>query len=137
MYQAVNTLFMSLLRKQLASGLNHLTLFHDQEVRPEPGQPGEPIGGPATVGKASIRSIVNLYNTALHLVKRPKRRNNLSDPLEYERVVHTAGHGIWQAKLRVNDQKLEMPEITMQYDPANVWTVLDSIINKRNPSANA
>lgn len=136
-YQAVNTLFMSLLRRQQASGLNHLTLFHDQEVRPEPGQPGDPIGGPATVGKASIRTIINWYNTALHLVKRTKRRVDLTKPVEYERVVHTTGHGIWQAKLRVNDKSREVPEILMDYDPASVWTTLNTIINAKDAPAHA
>lgn len=129
-FLATNTLIMSLLRKQLASGLNHITLFHEQEVRPEPGQPGEPIGGPATVGKASIRSIVNWYNTVLHIVRRPKKRTQPLAPLEYERVVHTAGHGIWQAKLRTADLTNPVPEIAMDADPANVWTKLYNLNNQ-------
>lgn len=124
-FLATQTLIMALLRKQQQSGMNHLTLFHDQEVRPDAGQPGEPIGGPATVGKASVRSIVNWYNTVLHLVKRQKKRTDLTKPIEYERVVHTAGHGIWQAKLRT--PKPFNPEIIMEFDPANVWRTLEAM----------
>jgi hypothetical protein len=131
-FLATNTLVMSLLRKQLASNMNHITLFHEQEARPEPGQPGDPIGGPATVGKASIRSIVNWYNTVLHIVRRAKKRTQPLAPLEYERIVHTAGHGIWQAKLRTSDLTNPVPEIAMNADPVNVWTTLHELNAKEN-----
>ena len=123
-FLATNTLIMTLLRKQQASRLNHLTLFHEQEVRPEPGSPGEPVGGPATVGKASVRSIVNWYNTVLHVVKQQKKRTNPTQPIEYEHVVYTSGHGIWQAKLRVPTPTNPIPCIPMGTDPSNVWREL-------------
>lgn len=123
-FLATNTLTMSLLRKQQASGMNHITLFHEQEIRPEPGQPGEPIGGPATVGKANVRSIVNWYNTVLHIVNRPKKRATPTAALEYERVVYTTNHGIWQAKLRTSDLLNPTPEIVLNPDPANLWQTL-------------
>ena len=131
-FLAVGTLMMSLLKKQLASGLNHISLFHDQEVRPEPGQPGEPYGGPATVGKASIRSIVNWYNTVLHLVKQPKKRTSPTQPIEHEHVVYTSGHGIWQAKLRVPTPVNHIPCITMGTDPANVWQTIHQVEMESN-----
>lgn len=129
-YLATQTLLMTLLRKQQASGMHHISLFHDQEVRPEPGQPGVPIGGPATVGKASIRSIVNWYNTVLHIVKRQRRRTDLTKPIEYERVVYTTGHDIWQAKLRTPTPSNMIPEIIALEDPANVWQTIDKTINQ-------
>jgi hypothetical protein len=125
-YGAAQTLLMSLLSLQKSSGLNHLTLFHEREDRPEPGAAGEPIGGPDTVGKASIRMIVNWYNTVLHLTRRQKKRADLRLPLEYERVVHTTGHGIWQAKLRTHDLTNPIPEILMNPDPINIWQTLDT-----------
>lgn len=129
-YQATNNIVNYLLRAQHQSRYNHLTLFHDQEVRPEPGQPGEPIGGPATVGKASIRSIINWYNTALHVVKRQKKRTDITKPVEYERVVHTAGHGIWQAKLKSGEKNNPVPEIIMEPDPVNVWKTINNVLKK-------
>lgn len=130
-FLAVQTLLLSLLRFQQQSGMNHLTLFHETEIRPEPGQPGEPIGGPDTVGKANVRLIVNWYNTLLHLSRRQKRRTDLSKPVEYERVCHTTGHGIWQAKLRTPDLTNQIPEIIMESDPANVWRTLDATIHAK------
>jgi len=126
-YLATGTLIGALLRRQQATGLNHITLFHEQEVRPDAGQPGEPIGGPSTVGKASVRTTVNWYNTVLHAVRRPKKRTDLTKPVEYERVVYTDGHGIWQAKLRTHHPTNPAPEIVMDSDPANVWLRLRAI----------
>lgn len=127
-FLATQTLLLSLLRRQQQSRLNHLTLFHEIEIRPEAGQPGEPIGGPDTVGKASVRLIVNWYNTVLHLTRRQKKRTDLRQPIEYERVVHTTGHGIWQAKLRTPDPTNRIPEILMEPDPASVWQTLEKTI---------
>jgi hypothetical protein len=126
-YLATGTLIQALLHRQQASGLNHITLFHEQEVRPDAGAPGEPVGGPSTVGKASVRTTVNWYNTVLHAVRRPRKRTDLTKPVEYERVVYTDGHGIWQAKLRTHHPVNPAPEITMESDPANVWAKLRTI----------
>lgn len=130
-YGAVQTLTMSLLRMQQQSGMNHICLFHDQEVRPDAGQPGEPIGGPATVGKAGVRGIVNWYNTVLHIVRRPRKRTDMTKPQEMERVVYTTGHGIWQAKLRTPNLVNPISEILMEPDPANVWKVLSTLMESK------
>lgn len=134
-YLATGVLMSTLLRRQLASGMNHLTLFHEQEVRPDAGKPGEPIGGPMTVGKASVRTVVNWYNTFFHMVEEPKKRTDLTKPLEYQRVVRTARHGIWQAKLRSPELENKLPEIVAEPDPINVWRVLDKTLNLRKDNA--
>lgn len=129
-FLGVETLLFSLLRSQLASGMNHITLFHEREDRPEPGTPGEPVGGPATVGKASIRKISAWYNTVLRIEVKPKKRTDLKQPLEYERILHTAPHGIWQAGLRTPHLVNPIPMIPLETDPVNGWQKLAETLRK-------
>lgn len=125
------TLAFSLLNKMKQSGLNHVCVFHEQEVRPDAGKPGEPIGGPSTVGKAAVRKLVNWYNTVLHMTQEQKRRQDLSKPVEYERIMYTAGHGLWQAKLRTADLTNPIPRIIVDKDPVNAWRLIDSTIHAK------
>lgn len=128
-YNAANTLTMGLLRFMQTSNMNCLTLYHEQEVRPEPGTPGEPYGGPATVGKALVRTIGNLDMTVLRLgVRRPKGTPLGTKP-EMERVVYTDANGIWASKLRTPHLKNPCPEIVMEPDPVNVWYKLKEVLN--------
>jgi hypothetical protein len=123
-YGGVETLLFNLFRIQKASGLNYINIFHEREDRPEPGTPGETVGGPATVGKASIRKIAGWHNTVLRLALRPVRRTDLSKPPEYERILHTAPHGIWSCGLRTPHLVNPIAEIKVNADPVNVWQVM-------------
>lgn len=127
-YLAVNTLTMGLLRFMQGSGLNCLSLYHEAEVRPEPGQAGEPYGGPATVGKALIRTIGNLDMTVLRIGMRRPRGAGLGK-FEMERVVYTDTNGIWQSKLRSQHLKNPIPEVVMEPDPTNVWKKLKEVLS--------
>ena len=123
-FLGMETLTFNLFRIQKASGLNCINIFHEREDRPEPGTPGEPVGGPATVGKAMIRKIAGWHNTALRLEVRPRRRTDLSKPLEYDRILHTDNHGIWQCGLRTPHPTNPIPELVVGADPAETWRII-------------
>lgn len=130
-FLGTETLLFDLLRTQVSSGMNHISLYHEREDRPEAGQPGKPVGGPATVGRASIRKIAAWYNSVLRLAVRQKRRTDLSKPVEYERVLYTAPHDIWLCGLRTPHLKNPIPEIIVQDDPANVWSTLRTTLSPK------
>lgn len=130
-FLGTETLLFDLLRTQISSGMNHISLYHEREDRPEPGTQGKPVGGPATVGKASIRKIAAWYNTVLRLAVRQKRRTDLSKPVEYERVLYTAPHDIWLCGLRTPHLKNPISEIAVDDDPVNVWQKLHETLNPK------
>lgn len=127
-FLGMETLTFNLFRLQKASGLNYINIFHEREDRPEPGSPGETVGGPATVGRASIQKIAGWHNTVLRLAMRPMRRTDLSKPLEYQRILHTAPHGIWQCGLRTPHLTNPIPEIVVDSDPVNVWQTISKTL---------
>lgn len=120
-FLAVGTLMDGLLRAQKNGPFNHIVSCHEQEVRPEEGKPGETIGGPATVGKANVRSIVNWYNTVLRVWQKPAPRKDLNSPVTMQRFVSTTTTGIWQAKFRSPQLSNPIPTILVNEDPVNVW----------------
>lgn len=120
-FLAVGTLMDGLMRAQKSGPFNHIVLCHEQEVRPEDGKPGEVIGGPATVGKANVRSIVNWYNTVLRVWQKPEPRKDLSQAPRMQRFVSTTTAGIWQAKFRAPQLANPIPTILVNEDPVNVW----------------
>jgi hypothetical protein len=125
-FGATITMLMSLLRKQVQSGMNHITIFHELEQRPEPGKPGDVIGGPGSVGKASIRTVVNWYNSVWRLTQEAKRRTDLTRPQEYQRVLHTTTKGYWQGKLRHSTPTNPIPELVLDPDPISTWQKLEA-----------
>lgn len=124
-YLAAGQLLDNLVRVQVSGPFHHVVVCHEQEVRPEEGKPGETIGGPATVGRAAVRQLVNIYNTVIRLHQRPKQRKSLQERLTMERVAATATHGIWQAKFRCPQPANPIPEIMVEPDPVNVWRTID------------
>lgn len=124
-FLAAGGLLDNLIRAQVSGPFNHIIVCHEQEVRPEPGKPGDVYGGPATIGKAAVRQLVNSYNTVIRFYLRPKPRKSPQDRLEMERVAATATHGIWQAKLRTPHPTNPIPEISIETDPVSFWTALD------------
>jgi hypothetical protein len=125
-FLAVGTLMDGLMRAQKNGPFNHIILCHEQEVRPEDGKPGEVIGGPATVGKANVRSLVNWYNTVFRIWQKPEPRKDLSTAPRMQRFVSTTTSGIWQAKFRSHHGTNPIPTIPVDDDPVNVWLALHS-----------
>lgn len=123
-YMAAGRLLDELMRTQQAAPYHSIVACHEQEVHPDEGRRGESIGGPAGVGRAAVRLMVNYYNTVLRVHQRPKPRTQIGAKLEMERVVSTTTQGIWQAKFRVPAPINPIPEILVDPDPINVWQKL-------------
>lgn len=128
-FLAIEALLFQLLSLMRGSNVNHLAIFHELEIRPEPGTPGEPYGGPAFVGKAMTRKIGNWYTQSLRFSTRQRRRANLQEAPKQEWVVHTEDRGIWKSKFRLPQPENPCPEIVLNPDPANLWQTLESYLN--------
>ena len=124
-FLAAGQLLDNLFRAQVASPFHHVVICHETEIRPDDGEGGVAVGGPATVGRATVRQLVNLYNTVIHVYQRPKQRRSLQEKLSMERVAATTTHGIWQAKFRCPLPANPIPEIMIDPDPVNVWNAID------------
>lgn len=128
-FHAAETLLFRWLSKQRESGMHHLMIFHARELRPEPGEPGEPYGGPAFCGQQLTRKIGNWYNMSLRFATRVKKRTDLTKPAETEFVVHTTDTGIWKAKFRLPQATNPVPEVVLNPDPVNLWQTLERYLN--------
>lgn len=128
-FLAAETLLFRFLYKLRDSGMNHILLFHELDVRPEQGTPGDPYGGPAFVGKAMTRKIGGWATQTLRFSTRPKKRATLTAPIEQEYVVHTEDRGIWKAKFRLPQPTNPCPEIVLNPDPINLWQTLEGYLN--------
>ena len=133
-YTALDNLYFGLLELQkarsLASGLAFWTTYHNHEVRPEPGEPGTPYGGPLLAGKAMTKKVVGWYNTYLRLELRNKTQTDVRAPRTQERVLHTATKGIWLAGLRTGHKQNPIPELIVGDDPAAAWATMYDTLTK-------
>lgn len=128
-YGACNTLIMNLIRFQQQSKINWLNLYHELEVRPEAGEPGDVYGGPQVVGKALTKTMVNQDITSLRLMQKRIQGKSLGERPTYQRMVVSETQGIWQAKLRSGHLTNPIPEIPMDPDPVNVWHKLKEVLS--------
>lgn len=135
-YGAAGSLFMRLLEEQtkisVATGVNFWTIYHEQEVRPEPGKPGEILGGPVAIGSKLTKDVVGYYNTYLRMKMQAKKQTSLNVPREYERVVVTQTEGIWLAGLRTAHASNPIKETVLTEDPAQFWHDLYNTLTSKH-----
>jgi hypothetical protein len=79
------------------------------------------VGGPATVGKATIRKVAKPFDWVLRIEKKGKF-NSETKKMEQETIVHTDASGVWIGGVRIAGQNM-MPSVTIKPDTpfAKFW----------------
>lgn len=116
-----------------AGGPVFISLFHENWIEPEQNKPGDSYGGPRLAGRKLTDKVVGWYNFMPRIAMRPKKRLNLSQPQEFERVLYTQNHGGWRCGIRTGDPENPIPEITITPDRAEVWKKIEGILNPKPP----
>lgn len=120
--QALQNNFLDMLFQQ---DLNVLVLCHEYLDTPEGGAAK---GGPATVGKATIRSLPGKFNTVIRLDTKniPAQAGK---PAQQKIVARTENHGAYVAGIRTGHATNPIPSIELQPDPINFWNDYFKTIN--------
>lgn len=88
----------------------------------EPRDGGGAEGGPATAGKATVRSFPGRFDSVIHLQRRgsgpaPGAGTGASSSV----VAYTERHGIWSAGVRSGHANNPMPKVDLAADPQHFW----------------
>lgn len=127
-YGAAQFSIMRVLKFLENSGKHVVGIFHEGIYEPD-GAPGEAIfGGPATVGKAGIRPIAQMFHSVIRLeAKTEGGMAGKGGELKYK--AYTAPKGIWNAKLRSSGGN-PMPVVELKVDPVHFWHQYDAVIKE-------
>lgn len=85
-------------------------------------------GGPATAGKATVRSFPGRFDTVIHLTRRATGASqNLGNATAPGSTVTawTERHGIWSAGIRSGHATNPLPKVDLDADPVNFWREYD------------
>ena len=92
----------------------------------EPREGGSVEGGPATTGKATVRSFPGRFDTVIHLTRRSTgSANNQTAGNSSLVTAWTERHGIWSAGIRSQHALNPMPKLDLAADPSNFWQEFD------------
>jgi hypothetical protein len=84
-------------------------------------------GGPATAGKATVRSFPGRFDTVIHLTRRAAGGANTGQSSPGSSVTAwTERHGIWSAGIRSGHANNPMPKLDLDSDPINFWKQYDA-----------
>lgn len=106
--------------------LHVIMLFHSTIYEPDEGASDAIYGGPATIGKASVRDIAARFQTVIRTEARSKTPPGETKP----RTVFTAytqPRGIWQAPKLRNSGTNPIPEVVLKEDPVDFWHKFDEV----------
>jgi len=93
----------------------------------EPREGGNVEGGPATAGKATVRSFPGKFDTVLHLTRRSAGTSATGGISANSSLVTawTERHGMWSAGIRSGHPTNPMPRLDLDADPQNFWKEFD------------
>jgi hypothetical protein len=84
-------------------------------------------GGPATAGKATVRSFPGRFDTVIHLTRRANQPSGGTGNNQTSSVTAwTERHGIWSAGIRSGHATNPMPKLDLDADPINFWKQYDA-----------
>jgi hypothetical protein len=126
-YMATHNIISRLVDFLFKQPLHLIVICHAGYDEPKDG--GALEGGPATAGKATIRSFPGKFDSVLHVVRKGSTpvpsvggvgvgTSNVS--------VFTERHGVWSAGIRSGHTSNPMPRVDLQPDPINFWELHDS-----------
>ena len=124
-YRAAQFCVANLIRFWQQQPLHVFMLFHSTIYEPEEGAADAIYGGPATVGKASVRDIAAKFQTVIRTEGKTKTPTGETKP----RMVFTAytqPRGVWQAPKLRNSGTNPIPEVILKEDPVDFWRAFDA-----------
>lgn len=80
-----------------------------------------PEFGPATSGKATVRTLPGRFDTVLHAARRILPSQKPGGPAESRYSVYTERHGIWSAGVRSSLLTNPIPVVETEPDPISFW----------------
>ena len=92
----------------------------------EPKGGGTIEGGPATVGKATVRKFPGRFDTCIHLVRKDVPGQQ-GAPSKTEITAFTERHGIWQGGIRSSHLVNPLPKEVLEPDPVSWWEKRDKV----------
>ena len=120
-YMAVQNMLERLVALLFQQALHVLVLCHATFDEPQGG--GSVEGGPATAGKATVRSFPGRFDSVIHLEKQVTQ--SPGQAAKSTVVAHTERHGIWSAGIRSQHPVNPMPKVVLESDPINFWNLYD------------
>lgn len=124
-YMAVQALQNNYLDMLFQQKLHVLVLCHEYLDTPEGGAAK---GGPATVGKATIRSLPGKFNTVIRLdIKNVPPQ--AGKPAQQKIIARTENHGAFVAGVRTGHEINPIPIIELAPDPINFWNEYVKAVN--------
>jgi energy-coupling factor transporter ATP-binding protein EcfA2 len=123
-YRAAQFMVMNAIRFWQQQPLHVIMLFHSTIYEPEEGVADAIYGGPATIGKASVRDIAAKFQTVIRTEGKTKTPVGETKP----RMVFTAytqPRGVWSAPKLRNSGSNPIPEVVLKEDPVEFWHRFD------------
>jgi hypothetical protein len=103
--------------------LNLIVIAHEDWS--ESKNSGEVVGGPSTVGQATIKSLPGRFDTVIRC--EAKRRQEPGKPPVATYIAHTQPHGSWIAGVR--NPGVNLPDIILAEDPRHFWQEYDKLVS--------
>lgn len=130
-YMAAQGRINRLLSFLFRSPLNLIILCHATYDEMRNGEAAE--GGPATSGKATVRSLPGKFDTVLHTSRRYLPSEKPGGPNRATYSAFTERHGLWSAGVRSSLATNPIPVVELDPDPINFWALFDSHFRKETP----
>lgn len=131
-YMAVQNRVHRLLNALFSKRLHLVVVCHANYDEPREG--GSVEGGPATVGKATIRAFPGRFDTVLFTNRSSKPPEKIGEPGKPTFAVYTERYRIWSAGIRSSHAINPMPKVELDPDPINFWKLYDKNFAKVVPA---
>ena len=125
-YMATHNIISRLVDFLFKQPLHLIVVCH--AVYDEAREGGTIEGGPATAGKATVRSFPGRFDTVIHLTRRSSGTASIGQSGQGPASMVTAWterHGIWSAGIRSGHATNPMPKLDLDADPNNFWKDFD------------
>jgi hypothetical protein len=122
-YMATHNIISRLVDFLFKQPLHLIVVCH--AVYDEPREGGNVEGGPATAGKATVRSFPGRFDTVIHLTRRAGGAQSTGTGPNSAVTAWTERHGIWSAGIRSGHAVNPMPKLDLEPDPNNFWREYD------------
>lgn len=119
---AQNSVCEHLMGHLFAQPLHLIVITHEDWS--EPKNAGECVGGPATVGQATIKSLPGRFDTVIRCEAR--RRSDPGKAPSVQFIARTQPHGPWIAGIR--NPGVNLPDVILAEDPRHFWQEYDKLV---------
>lgn len=123
---AQNSVCEHLIGLLFAQPLNLIVLTHEEWVEPKNAQ--ECIGGPSTIGTATVKTLPGRFDTVIRT--EVKRRGEPGKAKTTEYIAHTNPHGPWICGIR--NPGVNLPDMVLGEDPRGFWNEYAKLNEENN-----